>query len=443
MLESQFVSTNKFDSLFIPMLGGLIAAYVAIFVYYVWATIITVPYLDLLQWILRYDQYWRAGDWWHYFWLPHNEHRPIWSLLLVLADIEWCHGTTLPFILFDSFCFLLIVSGLVWVIWRADLVIEVRAILAAAVILLIAGSQAVIYCSLPILSGNIHTVALFVLALVLLDSDSEEGAHTTIRRAAAIAAAVFAAFGISGGLFAPLVLLWVAWASGLGRAWLSAIGLTAVILFACFLPGIPTSHAGHLSDWPALPMMAEYYIRLLGLPWSHAASLVWFGRLAGCIVLGASILTLFRCGLRGRRLRQIERIGLALLIFGLLITAMITFGRWSVLPEQPVSIRYGIYGALAEAGLVLANAPWLERLWQKGRCRPLQGATLAAAALLLIQQVAAGQAALAVTREYKNSYREFVAGESTATDPPVFLERHTSQRERVLGIIRNLGIYQN
>lgn len=437
------MSTVKFDTLFIPTLGGLIAIYLAIFVYYVGATIVTVPYLDLLEWILRYDQYWRAGDWWHYLWLPHNEHRPIWSLLLVLADIEWFRGTTLPFILFDSFCFVLTIGGLVWVIWRADLAVEVRAILAAAVILLIAGSQAVIYCGLPILSNNIHTVALLILALVLLDSDSEEGSHPTLRRTAAIAAAVGAAFGIIGGLFAPLVLMWVAWAGGLGRAWLIAIGLIAAILFACFLPGIPTGQASHLSDWSALPMVAEYYIRVLGLPWSHAASLVWFGRLAGCVVLGASIITLFRCGLRGRRLRQVERIGFALLMFGLLITAMIALGRWSVLPEQPVPIRYGIYVALGEAGLVLANTPWLERVWQNGRRRTFQWAMLAATALLLVQQVVAGQAAIVVTSEYKNSYREFVAGESTATDPPVFLERRPYQSERVLGIIRSLGIYQN
>jgi len=434
------VSIDKFDLLFTPILGGLIAAYLAIFVYYVGETIIAVPYLDLLQWILRYDQYWQAGDWWNYLWLPHNEHRPIWSLLLVLADIEWCRGTTLPFILFDSFCFLLTIGGLAWVIWCADLVIELRVILTAAVILLIAGSQAVIYCSLPILSSNIHTVALLILALVLLDSDSEEGVRPTIRRAAAIAAAVCAAFGIIGGLFAPLMLLWVAWAGGLGRGWLIAIGLIAAILFACFLPGIPT---GHLSDLPALSRVAEYYISLLGLPWSHAASLVWFGRLAGCVVLGASIITFFRCGLRARRLRQVERIGLASLIFGLLITAMIALGRWSELPEQPVPIRYGIYVALAEAGLVLANTRWLERVWQKGHRRTFQWGTLAATALLLIQQVVAGQAAVVVTSEYKTSYREFVAGEPTTTDRPVFLERRPVQSEKALAIIRSLGIYQN
>ena len=271
-------------------------------------------------------------------------------------------------------------------IWRADLAIELRAILTAAVILLIAGSQAVIYCSLPILSNNIHTVALLILALVLLDS--EEGARPTIRRAAVIAAAVCAAFGIIGGLFAPLVLLWVAWAGGLGRGWLITISLIATILFACFLPGVPT---GHLSDWPALPRVAEYHIRLLGLPWSHAASLVWFGRLAGCVVLGASIITFFRCGLRGRRLRQVERIGLASLIFGLLITAMIALGRWSVLPEQPVpnSIRHLCHArrsgpgsgqhALARTGLAEGTPPNLSMGHARGyrfvadsagRCRP-------------------------------------------------------------------------
>lgn len=118
-------------------------------------------------------------------------------------------------------------------------------------------------------------------------------------------------------------------------------------------------------------------------------------------------------------------------------------GRWSVLPEQPVPIRYGIYVALAEAGLVLANTPWLERVWQNGRRRTFQWATLAATALLLIQQVVAGQEAVVVTGEYKASYREFAAGEPTTTGPPVFLEGRPFQSEKVLAIIRSLGIYQN
>ena len=139
-MVSRFVAHSRFDRLFMPTLAGLIGLYLAIFIHYVVATVITVPYLDLLEWILRYDQYWRAGDWWDYLWLPHNGHRLVWSLLLVLADIECCRGSTLPFLLFDTACFLMTVGGLVWVVWHSDLELELRAILAAAVILLMAAS---------------------------------------------------------------------------------------------------------------------------------------------------------------------------------------------------------------------------------------------------------------------------------------------------------------
>ena len=172
-MESRYVVRSRFEWLFIPALAGLIGLYLAIFVYYVAATVITVPYLDLLEWILRYDQYWRAGDWWHYFWLPHNGHRLVWSLILVLADIECCRGSTLPFLLFDSICFLLTIGGPLWVIWVADLAIQLKAILAAAVILLLAASWAVIYCSVPIEGDFVHTTGFFVLALVLLEGVGE------------------------------------------------------------------------------------------------------------------------------------------------------------------------------------------------------------------------------------------------------------------------------
>src|SRR5436853_7630406 len=126
---------SRVDWLFIPTLAGLIGLYLATFVYYVAATVITVPYLDLLYWILGYDQYWRRGDWFHYLWLPDAGHRPMWSMLLVLADIEWCGGTTLPLVLSSITCFLLTVGGLVWTIWLAEMATELRGILTVAIIL--------------------------------------------------------------------------------------------------------------------------------------------------------------------------------------------------------------------------------------------------------------------------------------------------------------------
>jgi phosphate/sulfate permease len=217
------------------------------------------------------------------------------------------------------------------------------------------------------------------------------------------------------------------------------------MLFATYLylPGDPTGEAIQLLDLAALPTLADYYVRLLGLPWSHAASLVWFGRIVGCIVLGASILTLFHCMILRRSIGRLERIGLALLLFSLLAIAMVAVGRWYWTQDRPVSVRYTIYVALLEAGLLLANTPWLNGLWQKGHRRPVQWAMLGAATVLLVQQVAAGQAAVEVTTQYKNSYRQFVAGQQgDATDRPVFYGS-AAERERVLQIIRRLGIYQN
>jgi hypothetical protein len=439
-----FVTRSKFDRLFIPTLGGLIGLYIAIFIYYVGATRITVPYLDLLQWILRYDQYWRAGDWWHYLWLPHNGHRLAWSLLLVVADIECCRGSTLPFFLFDTACFLLTVGGLVWAVWSTDLEIELRAVLAAAVILLLAASWAVIYCSLPIEGVFIHTTGLFVLAIVLLDGVSDARSGATIRRAAAIPAAVLAAFGVAGGVLAPVVLLWLAWTRGLGRAWLIAIGLTAAILLAAFIPGIPTDQIDHSLQLAALPKLADYYVRVLGLPWSHASSLVGLGRLVGCIVLGTSIVTLLRGGILRRPVSRLEGIGLALLILSLLITAIVAVGRWNWAPERPVAIRYGIFAALAQAGLLLANTSRLNWLWQSGHRRTFKQCTLVAATALLVQQVAAGQAAVAVTIQYKHAYRDFVAGQGKPeAAQPVFSGRPAAEAERAVAIMRSLGIYQN
>ena len=175
-----------------------------------------------------------------------------------------------------------------------------------------------------------------------------------------------------------MVLLWVAWAGGLSRAWLITIGLTAGILFAVYLPGMPTGQLDHLMDRTALPKLADYYVRLLGLPWSHTSSLVWLGRLIGCMVLGASIVTLFRSRTLRRPVGRLERMGLALLMFSLLITAVVAVGRWNWAPDTPVSIRYGIFAALAQAGLLLANTPWLNWVWQKGHRRPFEWATLVA-----------------------------------------------------------------
>jgi hypothetical protein len=223
---------GRLDRLFLAGLAALIALYLAVFVYYVAATVIDVPVYDFLGWILHFDRYWLAGDWWQYLWTPHNEHRLVWSRLLVVADIEMFRGTGLPFLLIDSACFALTVGGMVWATMRcADLALELRAILAAVTILLLAGPDAAIYCGVPVMGEHVHTTGLFVLALLLAGAEPCGPGC----RLGAILAAALAPFGVAGGLVAPLVTIWVAWAGRWSRGWLVAVIAVSVALIAVYL----------------------------------------------------------------------------------------------------------------------------------------------------------------------------------------------------------------
>jgi hypothetical protein len=408
------------------------------FAYYVGATILRVPVYDLLAWILHYAQYWRTGEWWHYLWLPHNEHRLIWSRLLLVADIEWFRGSTLPFLLFNSASFLLTVGCPLWVVSRASLPTELRAAISAVVILLVAASYAAIYCSVPVMGEYVHTTGLLVLSLALLG----KGNRRWGRPAAAIACAVLAAFGFAGGLLAPPTLFLAAWRARLGRGWLIALGLIGLVLMAVYLPGLPVGRdAGALTS-RALPAIFDYGTRFLGLPWSHVPSLVWFGRIKGAAVAGLGIATLLWRGLRPGPTNEVEQMGIGLLFFTLAIAALATVARTDNAPGLLMPIRYGIFAALAEVGLLLANVTLLARLWATGGRRPLQWVIVAAACVMLLQQVVSGQAAVAVKAQYVECYHRFAAGEWTgAMNRYVFPNREDA--ERGLAVIRALNIYQN
>jgi hypothetical protein len=188
--------------------------------------------------------------------------------------------------------------------------------------------------------------------------------------------------------------------------------------------------------------MADYGIRFLGLPWSHAASLVWFGRLVGGLVLAGGVATLLCSDAFRRPVDGLERIGLALLMFGLAIAGLAAVSRSSVAPELTMPIRYGIFAGLAQVGLLLAHAPRLEWLWYERRLWRLKWAMLPIGAIFLAQQVLGGQAAVSVAGRYREAYRDFVAGRWDAdADQYVFPNR--ANAEQALSFMRAQGIYGN
>jgi hypothetical protein len=434
--------SDRIDRIVLATLAGVTCIYLVLFAYYLDATAIRVPVYDLLAWIMHYARFWNAGDWWAYLWLPHNEHRILWSRLLLLIDIEWFRGNTVPFAVFAIGCLIVLVGGIGREILASSLPAPLRSMLALLAVLLLTTSYIVIDCSIPSFGVFIHTAGFFVLSLLLLDGAGEEGKFPTVRRLGAVASASFSAFGVSGGLLAPVVLLWAAWRGGLGARWLIGIGAVAALLIAVYVPGLPFQGGPGMLDPMRVLHRLDYAVRFLGLPWSHMQSLVWFGRLVGAIVLGASIVIVLRRGFLGMPRERLERISVGLLLFTILMAVLVSVGRADIAADREMPIRYGIFAALAQVGLLLALSSWLARVWEGGGRRPLQWGALGAALLLIVQQVAVGEAGRAVAAQYVEAYRSFAAGRWTPEmNKFVFPDRAAA--EQGLAIARAEGIYQN
>ncbi|HKF64118.1 MAG TPA: hypothetical protein VKB42_22275, partial [Dongiaceae bacterium] len=355
------------DRLFLALLGLIALAYLVLFGYYLGATIIRVPVYDLIGFIMHYADFWLRGDWWGYLWIPHNEHRLIFTRLLLLADIDWFRGDAVPFILFGLLCLAVMIYAIVREVMAADLPRGLRLILAAFVLLLLATSYIVVDCTMPALGQYVHTAACATLAVVLLDGAGEDGRFANLRRVLALVAGIAAAFGIAGGLIIWPVLVCIAWRGGLSRGWIVTVTLVGAAFIALYVPGIRTHGSLGSLDLSRLARMLDYAVRFLGLPWSHDASFVWFGRAAGAVILVAGLYFLLLRGLLGPPRSRLERIALGLMLFALLMAALAGAGRVDIATDREMPVRYSVFTAMGQIGLLLLLAPSLARLWEKRR----------------------------------------------------------------------------
>src|SRR5215469_13899589 len=211
------------DRFFLALLGLIAVVYLVLFGYYLGATIISVPVYDLIGFIMHYADFWLRGDWWGYLWIPHNEHRLIFTRLLLLADIGWFRGNTVPFIVFGLLSLGVMILVIMQEVMAAALPVGLRLTLAGLVLLLLATSYIVVDCTMPALGQYVHTAAAATLALVLLDGAGEGGRFAHLRRMLALIAAICAAFGIAGGLIIWPVLVCIAWRGGLSRGWIVTV----------------------------------------------------------------------------------------------------------------------------------------------------------------------------------------------------------------------------
>jgi len=400
-----------------------------------------VPVYDLIGFIMHYADFWLRGDWWGYLWIPHNEHRLIFTRLLLLADIHWFRGNAVPFILFGLLSLGVMIFVIIQEVMATALPTGLRLTLAGFILLLLATSYIVVDCTMPALGQYVHTAASATLALVLLDGAGEGGRFANLRRVLALVAGIAAAFGIAGGLIIWPVLVAIAWRGGLSRGWIVAVILVGAAFIGLYVPGIKTHGSLGSLDLSRLARMLDYAVRFLGLPWSHDTNFVWFGRAAGAVILVAGLYFLLIRGLLGPPRSRLERIALGLMLFALLMAALAGAGRVDIATDREMPVRYSVFTAMGQIGLLLLLAPSLARLWEARR-RLFEIIVLGIALLLLAQQVVAGRAGATVARQYTESYRQFAAGLWTPAMTQ-FVHPDRKIAEQGQAIVRKLGIYQS
>jgi len=398
-------------------LAIITAAYCVLFFYFVVRAKIWIPVSDTIDWILSYGYRLQAGDWVGYLWAPFNEHRIVWSRILIAIDVTWFDGPGPAFAFFGLLLVIAMVATVCWEIQKSDFSNSLKATAIPIAILLLLPANTVVNIGMPIYCGFMHTAVFALFSLVLLDGAAEQGPFSNYRRAAAIAAACLAAFGVSGGLLIWPVLIWSAWKGGLRWNWIAVIACIGGIFCALYVHGLHSSYADLSFNLAALVKDLDYAIRFLGLPWSHAHQLVWPARLVGGGILCLGGFFLIKDSLSGDVTPRLERFGLALVLFTLLLAAAAAFARSDFGEDRETPIRYGELLVLAHVGLLLCSLGFLQRVWCGAYRRSFQWLALGISIALLGQQIVAGRLAVKEADQYKESWSRFVAGDWTPEMP--------------------------
>ena len=418
------------------------ALHVSLFAFYMHATVIRVPFWDMLSFVDSYITYNGSGHLWAYFWLPDNEHRSVWSRLLTAIDIRVFDGAGYAFQAASTIC-LLICPALLWRELRHSAIGRELSFFGGLLLLMLFLTTPIaVTCSVPMNGAYPQVVCFMILALTLLDGQSEIGKRWTIRRLAAFPAAMAAGFANAIGLLVWPLLLWAAWRGRLGWRWIAAIATVAALFAAVYFHGMDSSAPAPtpLVDVHSLAKLANYVITFMGLPWTRSPLLATPGWLAGAVLLVVGLATGLQHGILRQPADRLQRIAVGLILFSLGAAVMAAVGRASLAADVKVPVRYTILMVPLHAGLICLTLPFLVRHWNTQR-RLLQACMLWLAALMLIQQIPAGHAATKESRTISTTVMRFVAGERDETMSHIVYPDLTVAA-RIFSTIKSHGIYR-
>jgi hypothetical protein len=393
-------------------LALIAAANSILFIYFVEKASIRVPVVDLLDWLQFYGERSQDGDWLGFLWTPHNEHRMVFSRILLALDVKWLGNQGGAFAVSGFVLLLGMVATICWEILKSDLSISWKLTAIPIAVLLLSPANTVVMIGMQIMGGFLQASSFGLFSLALLDGAGEEDHFSRYRRAAAIVCACLAAFGDSGGLLIWPALMWSAWKGGLRWGWIAGIACIGTLFIAMYLWNLPSPPVSKFMDFSHIVRSFDYVIRFLGLPWSHVHELVWPARLIGLSIfcLGSFAFLSVSFSVQAK---TVKRLGAALILFSFLIASAAALARVDVAVDREMPIRYGMFVVLAHMGILLWSLDVLERLWHGKHRSSFQWLMLGLSLVWVGQQVVIGRFAVEEANRYNDAWSRFVGGDWT------------------------------
>ena len=427
--------------------------HLGLFFWYLSATIIQQPFADMYSLVQHYLSYRAEGGWWDYLWAPHNEHRPVFLRLLTAFDIEMFSGVSYPFVVTATVAHM----GTAWLLWRecrTGVAGSLGWVLGCVVLMLVLTTVAAVVIAIPIMNNLIHGLALTVLAIVVFDRAEDAGALAGQvvywRRAMALLIACSVPFADAVGWAIWPILFWIAWRAGAARRWLLTIVGIGLALLIVYLRGLPLTlpvasdaveQGITLAD--ELVRRASYLFTYMGLPWTRAPAFLVPGRLLGALLFVTAAGAVFWRGFWLAPSGRLERIAIALTMFSLATAVLATLGR----AHEPeingvlVPIRYSVLLMPLHVGLLWMASPFLNRLWiDRAWSSAVSLGLVGVCALLLLQQVVAGQAAVSNVQRIRATIERFLAGQADA-DMATVIGEDLEKARRELDAMRRARVY--
>ena len=181
----------------------------------------------------------------------------------------------------------------------------------------------------------------------------------------------------------------------------------------------------------------------MGLPWTRAPALLIVGRVLGALLFVTGVGLAFWRGFRRAPSGRLERIAIAMVMFSLASAVLATIGRADVpaIGGVLVPVRYSVLLIPLHVGLLWCASPVLNRLWIDRVWSPVVSLCLAGAcALLLLQQVAIGQAAGTNAQRLRATIERFLDGQADA-DMTTVIGEDLEKARRELEVMRQAGVY--